>query len=56
MTSTALRCAADMLGSRVSSWAYPSTALSGVRISCDMLARKSPLAWFARSAASLAPR
>ena len=33
----------------------PSMALMGVRISWDMLARKSLLAAFARSAASFAP-
>jgi hypothetical protein len=35
------------------SWAKPSIAFMGVRISCDILARKMLLARFAASAASL---
>ena len=33
--------------------AHPSTALKGVRISCDTIARKSSLRWLAVSASSL---
>ena len=64
MMSSSCRPAASILSSRVawcaetpsrfSRYAMPVIALSGVRISCDMLARKAPLARLAASAPVLA--